>query len=113
MLNPTSLFLHTSSHNKIVVITALNNVYGFMFGKEFENDENAELAKALAETAPKIQARAHTGTGKRSDGSYLEFGVDFSDLSIYEPGTKITVRLTNPSFHLTQPCFRDLKKVSV
>ena len=101
------------SHNKIVVITALNNVYGFMFGKEFENDENAELAKALAETAPRIQARAHTGTGKRSDGSYLEFGVDFSDLDIYEPGTKITVRLTNPSFHLTQPCFRDLKKVSV
>ena len=84
-----------------------------MFGKEFENDENAELAKALAETAPRIQARAHTGTGKRSDGSYLEFGVDFSDLSIYEPGSKITVRLTNPSFHLTQPCFRDLKKVSV
>ena len=31
-------------------------------------------------------------------------------MSLYEPGNKIVIPLTLPSFHLTQPCFRDLKK---
>ena len=41
---------------------------------------------------------------------FAPVGVDFSDLSLYEPGNKIVIPLTLPSFHLTQPCFRDLKK---
>ena len=39
-----------------------------------------------------------------------ETGIDFNDMSIYEPGSKITIPLTKPDFHLTQPCFRDLRK---
>jgi len=87
---------------------ALNNVYGYILGKEFEKDENADVSKQLAKTVPYIQPRARTG--KTVGGKHLQFGVDFSDLTLFEPGNKIEVPLTLPTFHLTQPCFRDLKK---
>ncbi len=87
---------------------ALNNVYGYLLGKEFENDENAKISNKISESIPRIDPRARTV--KKVGEKYLQFGVDFSDLSLFEPGNKITIPLTLPNFHLTQPCFRDLKK---
>jgi hypothetical protein len=93
---------------KKLPVDALNNVYGYLLGKEFERDENADVSKQLAKTAPFILPKARTG--KTVGDKHLQFGVDFSDLTLYEPGNKITIPLTMPHFHLTQPCFRDLKK---
>mmetsp|Transcript_13492 Transcript_13492/g.19213 ORF Transcript_13492/g.19213 Transcript_13492/m.19213 type:complete len:329 (+) Transcript_13492:63-1049(+) len=98
----------SNSHLQKLPNDALNNVYGYLLGKEFENDENAKISKQISEAIPRIDHRARTV--KKVGEKYLQFGVDFSDLSLFEPGNKITIPLTLPNFHLTQPCFRDLKK---
>ena len=68
----------------------------------------ADVSRQLAKAAPYIQPSARTS--KTVGDKTLQFGIDFSDLTLYEPGNKITIPLTMPHFHLTQPCFRDLKK---
>lgn len=98
----------SNSHLLKLPNDALNNVYGYLLGKEFENDENAKISKQISESIPRIDHRARTV--KKVTDKALQFGVDFSDLSLFEPANKITIPLTLPSFHLTQPCFRDLKK---
>ncbi len=98
----------SNSHLQKLPNDALNNVYGYLLGKEFENDENAKISKQISESIPRIDHRARTV--KKVTDKALQFGVDFSDLSLFEPANKITIPLTLPSFHITQPCFRDLKK---
>eukprot|EP00984_Skeletonema_dohrnii_P000979 scaffold316_cov122-Skeletonema_dohrnii-CCMP3373.AAC.11 len=95
----------SNSHLKHLPNDALNNVYGYLLGKEFENNEDAEISDQITKSIPKIDRRIMKKGDKK-----LQFGVDFSDLSLYEPGEKITIPLTMPNFHLTQACFRDLKK---
>jgi len=95
----------SNSHLKHLPNDALNNVYGYLLGKEFENNEDAEISDQITKSLPKIDRRIVKKGDKK-----LQFGVDFSDLSLYEPGEKITIPLTMPNFHLTQACFRDLKK---
>ena len=36
----------------------------------------------------------------------VEADIDFNDMTLYEPGNKVTIPLTRPDYHLTQPCFR-------
>ena len=36
----------------------------------------------------------------------VEADIDFDDMTLYEPGNKVTIPLTRPDYHLTQPCFR-------
>ena len=98
----------SNSHLKHLPSDALNNVYGYLLGKEFENDEDADISDQITKSIPRIDPRARTV--KNASDKKLQFGVDFSDLSLYEPGNKIVIPLTMPNFHLTQPCFRDLKK---
>ena len=98
----------SNSHLKQLPSDALNNVYGYLLGKEFEDDEHADISDQISKSIPRIDPRARTV--KNVGDKKLQFGVDFSDLSLYEPGNKIVIPLTLPNFHLTQPCFRDLKK---
>ena len=97
----------SNSHLKFLPVDALNNVYGYLLGKDFENDEDADISNHLDKTLPRLDHRVRTK--KRSVG-VQQFDIDFKDLSLYEPGNKITIHLTMPNFHLTGPCFRDLKK---
>jgi len=36
----------------------------------------------------------------------VDADIDFDDMTLYEPGGKVTIPLTRPDYHLTQPCFR-------
>eukprot|EP01082_Thalassiosira_pseudonana_P014296 g13025.t1 g13025 contig7:705047-706126(-) len=36
--------------------------------------------------------------------------VDLADITLYQPGAKIAIPITNPMMHLTGPCWRDFKK---
>lgn len=47
---------------------------------------------------------------RRSAKSEDETGVDLADMSLFKPGQKIIILLTEPNHHLTGPCYRDLRK---
>lgn len=36
--------------------------------------------------------------------------IDLSDMTLYQPGQNIIIPLTTPEFHMTAPCYRDLRK---
>mmetsp|Transcript_18605 Transcript_18605/g.28282 ORF Transcript_18605/g.28282 Transcript_18605/m.28282 type:complete len:89 (+) Transcript_18605:80-346(+) len=52
----------SNSHLKHLPNDALNNVYGYLLGKEFENNEDAEISDQISKSIPKIDRRI----GKRA-----------------------------------------------
>lgn len=117
---------------KSVPTVLLNNIFGFVFGQDYEGfdakEDTAATAAASAAGDTVISSRT-LGRRPRKAVNYselnvdqlgndttkiskveVETGIDFSDMSLYEPGNIITIPLTKPNHHLTQPCYRDLRK---
>lgn len=47
---------------------------------------------------------------RRNDPGDQEVGMNLADMTLFAPGSKITIPLTSPAHHLTSPCYRDLRK---
>ena len=50
----------SNSHLKNLPSDALNNVYGYLLGKEYENNENADIGDTITKSIPQIDRRAST-----------------------------------------------------
>ena len=108
---------------KSIPTVLMNNILTFVFGKKYEGLEaEAESEDGKAQVV-ELAKSARAGRRARKKVNYselnidncgndnkkvskteVESGVDFNDMSLYQPGSKITLELTKPNFHLTQPC---------
>lgn len=139
MVENTILELRTpesKSHLKAVPTVLMNTIFGFVFGKEYKGIDAKENATTTSAAVAASSATSNAG-GRRSRKSvnYSELNVDdfgndtangkkekkaskkskeneidFNDMTLYEPGNTIKVPLAMPNHHLTQPCYRDLRK---
>lgn len=113
---------------KSVPTVLMNNILGFVFGKGYKGIEAKEDATASSSSAVAASSATAKAGGRRSRKSvnYSELDVDatqgkggkkaskkskesefdFNDMSLYEPGNTITIPLSKPDHHLTQPCYR-------
>jgi len=129
MIENTMIELRTSTNDtplKAVPTVVMNNVLSFVFGKNYKGlDTEKEQSVAVAASASSKSAGTGGGRRARKKVNYSEMNVDkmgndltkvskaeveadidFNDMTLYEPGNKVTIPLTRPDYHLTQPCFR-------
>jgi len=70
------------------------------------DDENLRLILLFSSQHEQMNVDKMGNDLNKVSKAEVEADIDFNDMTLYEPGNKVTIPLTRPDYHLTQPCFR-------
>lgn len=73
-------------------------------GMERPDDE------AVSQRRSGLAILPYEGWRQRQRADHAGIDMDLTDMSLYNPGEKISIPFSKPDFHLTGPCYRDFRR---